>query len=312
MERNMVRCFSSRSSRIHTNETNDFQVLENYSSAMAPITRANSRIMKSWDKEHDILPPLEIPTRDISTTVIDRAIFSSCHCLSLVASQVKWTVTDDWSNDLTMNERKSSTVCSFRMGNGDCYEGDFKGNRFEGEGSYLSHDKQLYTGNWHHHRRHGYGEQTYFDGSRYSGDWVSNQRHGFGKLTDTQDNSVIYEVNVEFSKSFVANDWWCFQGSWKNDLMHGEGTYTVGESYSYRNGMLVNNYPIGWPFHFRINEQSTPTSIVLSDQPMILTVDMVDSSEESQRVEADCGRLIRLRCGLQTDKPTSDSVPTPL
>ena len=80
------------------------------------------------------------------------------------------------------------------MGNGDCYEGDFKGNRFEGEGSYLSHDKQLYTGNWHHHRRHGYGEQTYLDGSRYSGDWVSNQRHGFGKLTDTQDNSLIYEV----------------------------------------------------------------------------------------------------------------------
>ena len=198
------------------------------------------------------------------------------------------------------------------MGNGDCYEGDFKGNRFEGEGSYLSHDKQLYTGNWHHHRRHGYGEQTYFDGSRYSGDWLSNQRHGFGKLTDTQDNSVIYEVNVEFFDPITMNSWRCFQGSWKNDLMHGEGTYAVGESYAYRNGMMVNNYPIGWPFHFQINEQSTPTSIVLSDQPMILTVDMTDSSEESQRVEADCGRLIRLRCGLQTGKPTSDSVPTPL
>ena len=56
------------------------------------------------------------------------------------------------------------------MGNGDCYEGDFKSNHFEGEGSYLSHDKQLYTGTWHNHRRHGHGEQTYADGSRYSGE----------------------------------------------------------------------------------------------------------------------------------------------
>lgn len=94
--------------------------------------------------------------------------------------------------------------------------------------------------------------------------------------------------------------------------MHGEGTYTIGESYVYRNGMMVNNYPIGWPFRLQIQEPSTPTSIVLNNEPMILTIDIIDSSDESQRVEADCGRLIRLRCGLQTDQPTSDSVPTPL
>ena len=84
------------------------------------------------------------------------------------------------------------------MGNGDCYEGDFKSNCFEGEGSYLSHDKQLYTGNWHNHRRHGYGEQTYLDGTRYSGDWIANRRHGFGKLTDALDRFIIYEVSFHF------------------------------------------------------------------------------------------------------------------
>lgn len=81
-----------------------------------------------------------------------------------------------------------------RLGNGDCYEGDFKANHYEGEGSYLSPDKQVYTGNWHEHRRHGFGEQTYRDGCRYSGDWIANKRHGFGKLSDAQDESVIYEV----------------------------------------------------------------------------------------------------------------------
>jgi len=95
----------------------------------------------------------------------------------------------------------SSAFFSFRIGNGDCYEGDFKSNHFEGEGSYLSHDKQLYTGTWHNHRRHGHGEQTYSDGSRYSGDWIANKRHGFGKLTDAQDTSTIYEVF--FSQYFI-------------------------------------------------------------------------------------------------------------
>lgn len=93
--------------------------------------------------------------------------------------------------------------------------------------------------------------------------------------------------------------------------MHGEGTYTVGDSYVYRNAMMVNNYPTGWPFHLRVNEDPTPT-IVLNDEATIITVDIVDSSEDAARVEADCGRLIRLRCGRRTDQPTSDSLPTPL
>jgi len=80
------------------------------------------------------------------------------------------------------------------MGNGDIYEGDFKSNHFEGEGSYLSHDKELYTGTWHNHRRHGHGEQTYSDRSRYSGDWIADKRHGFGKLIDAQETTITYEV----------------------------------------------------------------------------------------------------------------------
>ena len=93
--------------------------------------------------------------------------------------------------------------------------------------------------------------------------------------------------------------------------MHGEGSYAVGRSYTYRNGMLVNDYPTGWPFRLCINENKTPT-IVLAHEPTTITVDVVDSSENSTRVEADCGRLLRLRCGQRTDQPTSASVPTPL
>ena len=81
-----------------------------------------------------------------------------------------------------------------RLGNGDSYEGNFKSNHFEGEGSYLSHDKELYSGTWHNHRRHGQGEQTYANGTQYIGDWIADKRHGFGKLLNGLDDTLIYEV----------------------------------------------------------------------------------------------------------------------
>ena len=93
--------------------------------------------------------------------------------------------------------------------------------------------------------------------------------------------------------------------------MHGEGTYSIGDSYTYRNGMLVNNYPAGWPFQMTINENQS-SALTLTEESIILTVDIIDSSDDANRVEADCGRVFRLRCGMKTDQPTSDSVPTPL
>lgn len=93
--------------------------------------------------------------------------------------------------------------------------------------------------------------------------------------------------------------------------MHGEGTYSIGESYTYQNAMLVNGNPIGWPFRLCINKNKA-TTLQLSEQPLTINVDIVDSSDDMNRVKADCGRLIRLRCGQRTNQPTSDSLPTPL
>jgi len=93
--------------------------------------------------------------------------------------------------------------------------------------------------------------------------------------------------------------------------MHGEGTYSIGESYTYRNALMVNSYPVGWPFRLCINENRTST-ILLTEDPITITIDIVDSSENPNRVKADCGRLIRLRCGQRTHQATSDSLPTPL
>ena len=93
--------------------------------------------------------------------------------------------------------------------------------------------------------------------------------------------------------------------------MHGEGTYSVGQSYTYRNAMMIDNYPIGWPLRLCINENQI-TTLMLTEQPTTITVDIIDSTENCNRVVADYGRLVRLRCGKKTDQATSNSLPTPL
>lgn len=93
--------------------------------------------------------------------------------------------------------------------------------------------------------------------------------------------------------------------------MHGEGTYTAGKSYAYRNAMLVNGCPVGWPFRLSISKSKSST-LQLTEEPITITVDIVDSTEASSRAKADCGRLLRLRCGQRTNQPTDESLPTPL
>ena len=93
--------------------------------------------------------------------------------------------------------------------------------------------------------------------------------------------------------------------------MHGEGTYSAGKSYTYRNAMLVNGCPVGWPFRLSISKNKSGT-LQLSEEPITITVDTIDSSEAANRVKADCGRVLRLRCGHRTNQPTDGSLPTPL
>jgi hypothetical protein len=172
----------------------------------------------------------------------------------------------------------------------------------------------MYTGSWHAHRRHGHGEQSYRNGTRYSGDWLMNKRHGWGKLIDHHTDTIIYEVetrSVSMRYGTNASILCSIKGSWREDLMHGEGSYRIGESYVYRDGRMINNYPEGWPFRIRIAGDLKPT-ISLSDKPLTIAVDIIRSSDDAHRIEADCGRKVRLRCGQRTEQPTADSVPTPL
>ena len=94
--------------------------------------------------------------------------------------------------------------------------------------------------------------------------------------------------------------------------MHGEGAYSIGSTYTYRTGMLINGLPAGWPFRLSVNNTDKSSPFVLKESNTTLTVDIIDSSENENRIETESGRLIRLRCGQRTDEPTNESLPTPL
>lgn len=130
---------------------------------------------------------------------------------------------------------------SYIFENGDGYEGNWKNQQMNGEGTYYyqktgeryvgawkndyrsgegqlfnAEGNLLYDGNWVNDMQNGQGIYFYDDGSRYIGEWKNNQKHGMGKLT-------------------ILNEGY-YYGKFKNGELHGKGTfyYIDGSSYEGR------------------------------------------------------------------------------
>lgn len=93
---------------------------------------------------------------------------------------------------------------SYRWPDGRSYEGTLLAGVPEGVGVGTWPNGDRYRGTWHEGRMHGHGELTRADGSRYRGDFAGGLRDGQG---------------VEQSDEGLYN------GSWANDLPHGEGRF---------------------------------------------------------------------------------------
>ena len=69
--------------------------------------------------------------------------------------------------------------------NGDCYEGQFKQGKMEGNGVLVSARGDVYDGMFKNGFKHGKGTMKYRDGvSQYEGDWFYNKIEGKGVLID--------------------------------------------------------------------------------------------------------------------------------
>ncbi|CAF1608532.1 unnamed protein product [Rotaria magnacalcarata] len=214
----------------------------------------------------------------------------------------------------TWHEGKKHGFGKLIFADGSYYQGEFAHNEIMGQGTrYFAATRNTYTGHFYYGEMDGHGRLRMGNDDCYEGDFKSNHFEGEGSYLSH--NKQLYTGNWHNNRrhgygeqSYVDGS--RYSGDWVADKRHGFGTYSIGETYAYRNGMIVNNYPVGWPFQLCVNENQTST-IVLTEEPTIITVDIINSLENASRVEADCGRLIRLRCGQKTDQPTSDSLPTP-
>jgi hypothetical protein len=93
------------------------------------------------------------------------------------------------------------------------YQGEFRENLRQGNGTYVLPDGSTYSGQWRDGRMSGRGIFTWSDGSVYDGDWKDGKRHGLGLLK--------------------ASDGFSYDGSWVRNAMEGRGlaTYPSGQQY---------------------------------------------------------------------------------
>eukprot|EP01088_Endostelium_zonatum_P006125 TRINITY_DN1822_c0_g2_i1.p1 TRINITY_DN1822_c0_g2~~TRINITY_DN1822_c0_g2_i1.p1 ORF type:complete len:929 (-),score=281.68 TRINITY_DN1822_c0_g2_i1:389-3175(-) len=97
-------------------------------------------------------------------------------------------------------------------GNGERYEGGWKGGKKNGQGTWVGRDKSevRYVGGWKDGKKEGSGRCEYADGSLYDGMWKEGKRQGNGRM--------------EYSNGEV------YVGQWKGGKENGAGVYQYGKN----------------------------------------------------------------------------------
>lgn len=105
-----------------------------------------------------------------------------------------------------------------------------EGNCTNGTGKHLDLQGAVYEGQFKNGKRNGKGKCTEANGVVYEGEWKENKREGYGK--------AFYKVKgYDF-----ANKSWSYEGTWKNDVMNGKGTYVAGDGSYYTGDMKDNKF----------------------------------------------------------------------
>ena len=88
--------------------------------------------------------------------------------------------------------------------NGDSYTGQWKDDKYHGEGTYSTVNGFTCKGLWEKGKMNGNGEEKFADGNSYVGEFKNDRRDGHGTYT-------------------LANGALAYEGGFKNGKAHGEG-----------------------------------------------------------------------------------------
>jgi len=128
---------------------------------------------------------------------------------------------------------------------GDKYVGEFKDDKFNGQGTYTYVNGDKYVGQFNDGKGNGQGTYTYANGNKYVGEFKDNKFNGQGTYTYTNGNKYVGEFkddkfNGQGTYTYADGD--KYVGEYKYGIFNGQGTYTYADGDKY-----VGEYKYGVP-----------------------------------------------------------------
>lgn len=129
----------------------------------------------------------------------------------------------------------------------EVYGGDWKNDRFDGNGVYIYDNGDIYEGSLQMGLKEGKGIYHYANGNKYDGDWSNNMKNGFGVFyINTQEKFEGFWADNEKSGPgvyyFSTGD--KFEGSWSKGKKSGKGLVYFCDSSVFE-GFWEENQPQG-------------------------------------------------------------------
>ena len=127
------------------------------------------------------------------------------------------------------------------------YEGEFKDGIYHGQGSSKRHDNgTTYEGEWKYNKPNGQGTLITKKGSKYVGEWKDNKRNGQGTQTSASGKKFVgvFKDNKRHGKGTITwPDGSYFAGVFKDNKAHGKGKFLQLRNKlikygNYKNGKL--------------------------------------------------------------------------
>ena len=122
----------------------------------------------------------------------------------------------------------------YDLSNAIKYEGDFKNNKANGQGSMTWSDGSKYIGQFKDDKANGQGSMT-FSGkpeAKYVGEFKDDKLHGKGTLTTSDGFKHVGEFKDDKANGkgiVTTSDGYKYVGDFKDDLLHGQGTETFND-----------------------------------------------------------------------------------
>ncbi len=165
----------------------------------------------------------------------------SCIALSVSAQQTNPNRLRPCPKDQTA--RYHNCFGTYKSPEGDVYVGEFKDDKFHGQGTLTFADGYKYVGEFKDDKFHGQGTFTFANGKKYVGEFKDDKFHGQGTFTFANGEKYVGEFKDDRHNGqgiFTFANGAKYMGEWKDGDRHGQGIH-IGATGLRKEGIWANN-----------------------------------------------------------------------